>query len=226
MKIPRSDAIKTRNKLLLTASKVFAEKGFRGATFAEICKRAGCNVMAINYHFGSKANLYQEAWRYLFEESLKAHPHDGGVPETAAPEERLRGQITSLLLRLTDKTNQAHAFLYREYANPTGLLKSIGVEFKPMQERTKQAIRDILGPCPDERDVNFCEMAIISQCQNPMVVYGRLGGQHSEGKGVLQVLADVEDYARRVVEFSLAGLTAVRRRAEAPQTRVGDNISR
>ncbi|HSO08870.1 MAG TPA: TetR family transcriptional regulator, partial [Desulfoprunum sp.] len=56
----------TREKLLSAASDVFVDKGFRDATVAEICRRAGANISAVNYYFGSKEALYQEAWRHSF----------------------------------------------------------------------------------------------------------------------------------------------------------------
>lgn len=45
--------------LLDAAEQVFAEKGFAGSSVREITARAGVNLGAINYHFGSKAALYE-----------------------------------------------------------------------------------------------------------------------------------------------------------------------
>ena len=66
----RKDTIRTRRHLLSAASSLFAEKGFRDITIAEICNRAGTNVAAVNYHFGNKKNLYVESWRHSFRETL------------------------------------------------------------------------------------------------------------------------------------------------------------
>ncbi|MEA3365331.1 MAG: TetR family transcriptional regulator, partial [Candidatus Hydrogenedentes bacterium] len=60
----RKDGEETRGKILLAALRVFGEKGYRDATHAEICHRAGVNTAAINYHFGSKEGLYQAAYEY------------------------------------------------------------------------------------------------------------------------------------------------------------------
>ena len=51
----------TRAQLLEAACQVFAEKGYRKATIAEICKRGGANIAAVNYYFGNKETLYAEA---------------------------------------------------------------------------------------------------------------------------------------------------------------------
>ena len=69
MKKQRSDAINTRQSLLEAAGEVFAKKGFWSATHEEICSRANANLAAINYHFGSKENLYVEAWKHSYEKS-------------------------------------------------------------------------------------------------------------------------------------------------------------
>ncbi|MBE0558206.1 MAG: TetR/AcrR family transcriptional regulator, partial [Proteobacteria bacterium] len=122
MTIPREDTTRTRGKLLAAAGEIFAEKGFRNATVAEICLKAGTNVAAVNYHFGSKETLYREAWRHVFAQSMAAHPPDGGVAADAPPEERLRGQVTSLLDRIVDENNREFRIMQREFSNPTGLL--------------------------------------------------------------------------------------------------------
>ena len=45
---------KTRNRLLITASRIFAEKGFQETTIAEICEQAETNIASVNYHFRDK----------------------------------------------------------------------------------------------------------------------------------------------------------------------------
>jgi AcrR family transcriptional regulator len=215
MKIPREDTTRTRGKLLAAAGEIFAEKGFRDATIAEICLRAGTNVAAVNYHFGSKEALYSEAWRHAFAQSVQAHPPDGGVAADAPPEERLRGQVMALLHRIADENNREFCFMQREFSNPTGLLEEVmREEIRPLQQRTERMVRELLGPQVAEREVRFCEVGIISQCINPMVVRNRLkeGGDNQDGT---RRIDDIEAYARHVVAFSLAGIRAIRAAAEA-----------
>ena len=56
----------TKERLLKAASEIFAEKGFRDATVAEICEAAEANIAAVNYHFGNKETLYDEVWLRAF----------------------------------------------------------------------------------------------------------------------------------------------------------------
>src|SRR5262245_16623515 len=51
----------TRERLLLAAEEVFAEKGFKAASVRQILQRAGVkNTSAINYYFRSKDQFYVE----------------------------------------------------------------------------------------------------------------------------------------------------------------------
>lgn len=54
------DELSTREKILSTAHRLFAEKGINGVGVREIAKEADVNVAAINYHFGNKDTLYAE----------------------------------------------------------------------------------------------------------------------------------------------------------------------
>jgi hypothetical protein len=64
MKAQRKGGVATRKKLLAAAGRVFAEKGYHDATIAEICRLAGTNIAAVNYHFSDKETLYLEALRF------------------------------------------------------------------------------------------------------------------------------------------------------------------
>jgi TetR/AcrR family transcriptional regulator, regulator of cefoperazone and chloramphenicol sensitivity len=223
MKIQRK-GIETSKKLLAAASEVFAEKGYRDATIAEICKRAGTNVASVNYHFRNKEALYAEVWRHAFSESMKAHPPDGGVSNTAPPEERLRGQMTALLSRITDENNKEYLIGQKELANPTGLLNEvIREEIWPLQKKMESLIRELLGPHASEKQIHFSAVSIVTQCRNPIVV--RRGWKKNRGdKHDPFRVDDVEAYADHVTKFSLAGIRAIREETE--KTEGGSKIGR
>jgi TetR/AcrR family transcriptional regulator, regulator of cefoperazone and chloramphenicol sensitivity len=50
---------RARTRLVIEASRIFAEKGFAKASTREICEAAGLNPAAIHYHFGDKDGLYR-----------------------------------------------------------------------------------------------------------------------------------------------------------------------
>ena len=51
----------TKERLLEAAVKLFAERGFRGASVRAVTEEAGTSVSAANYHFGSKEELLRAA---------------------------------------------------------------------------------------------------------------------------------------------------------------------
>ncbi len=55
-------------RLKQAAERLFSEKGFDATTTRQITQAAGCNVAAVNYHFGSKEKLYLE----IFKDRLSA----------------------------------------------------------------------------------------------------------------------------------------------------------
>ncbi len=56
------DPANTREKILLTALKLFAEQGFERTTVRQIVKEAEVNISAISYYFGDKSGLYKAAY--------------------------------------------------------------------------------------------------------------------------------------------------------------------
>jgi TetR/AcrR family transcriptional regulator, regulator of cefoperazone and chloramphenicol sensitivity len=208
--IQRKDAALTRGKLLASAGEVFADKGYRAATIAEICKRAGANIASVNYHFRTKEQLYVEAWRYAFNESIEAHPPDGGVSADAPPEERLRGQIRALINRIADRGNREFRIMQQEIFDPTDLLEGATRELlDSLHISTQRVVRELLGPCVPEEQAGYCEISIVNQCISPMLT-GRSGkGIRKNKESGDKRPMDIEAYAGHVFRFSLAGIRAV-----------------
>lgn len=199
----------TKQKLLAAAGEIFTEKGFRDTTVAEICARAKANISAVNYHFGSKKALYQETWRHSLAESLKKYPMDGGVSASASAEERLRGQLTSLIYRISDENNKELFITQMEIINPTGLLNEVmEAELIPMRKQTLALVRELLGPEATEQQVHYCEISIVSMCVRPLVMQ-RIA-RRIKNKHMPAIIEDIEAFADHVVEFALAGINVIR----------------
>jgi len=56
----------TKTRILNTAEKLFAGKGFHSTSLRDITKDAGVNLAAVNYHFGSKDALFEEVFKRRF----------------------------------------------------------------------------------------------------------------------------------------------------------------
>ena len=221
----RKDGVETRARILEAACEVFSEKGFRDATHAEICERAGVNSAAINYHFRDKENLYVEAWRLAFQRSQEAHPADGGVPAGAPAEERLRGQVLSIVQRMTDPADREFEIVHKELANPTGLLVEVMREaVEPVRTRFLRLVRELLGEKASDQQVQLCEISIHAQCMGLMMPerQRKMTGEGPEPPTPPPLELDAEAIADHITRFSLAGIRGIRRQIEAGKTPDGE----
>ncbi len=57
----------TKETILKSAIELFAQKGYSNTTIRDICKSANTYQLAINYHFGSKEDLYREVLLATYE---------------------------------------------------------------------------------------------------------------------------------------------------------------
>jgi len=208
--------VSTRDRVLESAMDVFAEKGFEAATIHEICEGADANIAAVNYYFGSKESLYAEAWRTAFEQSVRQHPPDGGVPPGAPPEERLRGRIRALIHRVADEDNQAFVIAHREMTSPTPLLEEVRREYiGPLSQAMRELVRELLGPDGTEQQITFCEVSIVSQCIS-VILRRRHHEMHGDDVSPQLRIRDLDAYADHVARFALAGVRAMRRCLSEP----------
>jgi AcrR family transcriptional regulator len=56
----RQSGIETRERMLSTSTRLFAEHGYGGLSVRQICSEAGVNLALMSYHFGTKERLLQE----------------------------------------------------------------------------------------------------------------------------------------------------------------------
>ncbi len=212
MRKQRSDGQETRRNLLAAAGEIFARKGFREATIAEICQQAGANTAAVSYHFGSKEALYVESWRYAFSQSLSLYPPDGSIPAEAPVEERLRGRILAIMRRIIDPQSHDFDIFHKEMANPTGLLaKAMQESVETIFKGLTLLVSELLNKEPQEHEVQLCAMSIRAQCFGPLLhARRRKSAQDLPTTGIEPLLEDVEELADHVTRFSLAGIRALR----------------
>ena len=205
-------------QLLETACRVFAEKGYRDATIAEICEKAGANIAAVNYYFRDKETLYGVAWRLAFQRSLETYPPDGGVPPGAPAEERLRGRIISLVQRIINPENHEFEIIRKELANPTGLLEEVMREsIEPLARSLSAVVQELLGDNASEEQVRLCQMSIMAQCLHPMMRHRfqkLFDGPPAPPNKPLPQNSGIEIIAEHIIQFSLAGIKEIRRRIE------------
>ena len=213
----RRDGQETRRRLLDAAAKIFAAKGFHQTKVAEICRTAQANTAAVNYHFGSKENLYQESWRTAFENGVKTYPPDGGVPPGAPLEERLRGRILATMRRAMAPDSLDFDIGRREMASPTGLLAEVMRRaIEPLHRDLVVIVSGFLGQGASEHQIALAAMSIISQCHDPLLHERECRdlpvNERPPGPTITEI--GLETAADHVLRFSLAGLEAMRKQLE------------
>lgn len=60
----RADSRQTRADILQASVRLFAEHGFAGTSMRSIADAAGVNLASMNYHFGSKAQLFSATFQH------------------------------------------------------------------------------------------------------------------------------------------------------------------
>jgi len=61
------------DRLLDAAERLFCERGFDQTSVRDLTNEAGCNVAAVNYHFGNKENLYKQMFKRHLEQVFNFH---------------------------------------------------------------------------------------------------------------------------------------------------------
>lgn len=201
----------TRRRLLEAASIVFAEEGFYAATVREICRRAGANVAAINYHFGDKEQLYREVMRQGLREANKRYPitrESLGAANTP-PEQRLRNFIATLMRRIFDQDQAATygKLMARELIEPTPAFEVLLEEtVRPNATILHEIVSDLLGPQCSAAAVRHAASSVIGQCLfyrhcRPMLTSVFPEQRFEPG--------DIERLADHIANFSLGGVRAM-----------------
>lgn len=200
--IKRKDGKKTKLNLLNAACEVFAQKGYHDARISEICKRAGSNLASVTYYFGSKKNLYGEAWQHAYEKGKT----DFCDPVTAPVQDRLWAYIQALIQNFSaegDVTLFNRLYLM-EFLNPSGLIQNSWYKtIEPGRLILHGILRDIMGPGVSDLDIKFCELSIINQCRIFMNIKGS-DLEYLLGQAITPEL--IQKLARHIADFSLAGI--------------------
>lgn len=196
-----------RQRLLDAAMRLFAERGFDQVSVREIGAEAGVGHAGVNYHFRSKAELYQEVLRAarapheVLDVDLAAEARAAGTREAAvAAFERWVHRFMGELARPVDPT--LHGLMHHELARPDGPSEVI---FRGTIEPHHVSLRSIIAllrPDYSDRELRLAAMGVMSQAL--YFVFTR--------KAALRLL-DVdeldeelaEEIARRIVKTSLEG---------------------
>jgi len=208
----RTDGSTTRLHILETAGRLFAERGFAESTSKEICTRAGTNMAAVNYHFGSRDGLYEavlvEAHRQLV--SLDELASLAGAQ--ADPREKLRALLAHLIAAGgRPEAPWGFRVVLREALSPSPALPvMIRQAVQPKARLIRGLIGDIVGLPEDHPSVQRALLFTVLPCIVLMVAPKDLGNK------VLPALKDADGLADDLMRYVFAGLDALAKQAAGP----------
>ncbi|HYB08432.1 MAG TPA: CerR family C-terminal domain-containing protein [Alphaproteobacteria bacterium] len=138
----------TRRRILDAAIEIFAVEGYDGASTRTLAERAGVNLPAIQYYFGSKEGLYRAVIDYMVRQmETRMNPIaervrtllDGGEPSPRELLDHLCEMLDAFVLVVFDKEHQQSRRLLwaRSEVEETAALD-------PLHERGK---KQIFEPC-------------------------------------------------------------------------------
>lgn len=209
----REQPASTRDRILEAATEVFLDKGFAAATVRDICKRAGANVAAVNYHFKDKGGLYLAVLENIMVSHLRVYPPDQGLGGNPTVEERLEAFVRSFLSRIIlgdgkcdpDATTRLMA---EAMVSPSPYLDHLArFHMLPLKERILGIVSDFLGEPRDSRLVLDSASSIVGQV---LLYFYMQPAMDALGPGIKPGPEDVDRLAAHITAFSLAGLHEAR----------------
>jgi len=200
--------LETRERLLRTAARMFADRGFKRVTVRDICRSARANVAAVNYHFGNKLGLYREVLQVAIDalRSTTDAAREAGKGREADEKLRRFVQVHLRKLLAIGRDDWIHRIINREIADPTPALDALVDQgMRPRIEYLSGVVAELVGCPPDDPRVMRCVVSIQSQSvaylPNPLAA--RLGLKSN------LTPPEIDEVAQHIVEFSLAGIRAI-----------------
>ena len=190
----------TRDKILDAAESLFVERGFSATSLRAIADRAGVNLAATNYHFGSKKGLLVEVFhRHIgpINEQRLANLHQlekSGQPVTA------RKILEAFFQPFVhgDAYTTAPAVIGWIYSEPETVTRPVFEhEFIAVSVRFQNALAEVL-PQLEQDELNWRFHFMIGSMIHLLKLNAPLGMEPSR--------SSFEDGLKLLINYSIAGL--------------------
>jgi AcrR family transcriptional regulator len=204
----------TRDRLLQAGQRLFSDRAFKDVTVRDLCRAAGANVAAVNYHFGDKLGLYREVLQVAIDAMRDSTDAARAAGEGKPADEQLRLYIALFLHRLLAPGHEAvHRLINREISDPTPALDALVEQgVRPRFEYLSGVIAEMIGCDRADPRVLRCLLSVQSQTimyARPNAVAERLGFNFKP------TASQIDEVAEHIAAFSIAGVHAVARAARA-----------
>jgi AcrR family transcriptional regulator len=213
--LPDRSTPATKHRILDTAEMLFMQQGFDGTSLRVITAAAGANLAAVNYHFGSKEELFEAVLTRRLDpmnqqrvDLLTRYEQEAG--SEPVPCERILSALFIPALRLARDPQRGGSnflrLLGRAYADPSPFIRRfLSEQYAKMIGRFKAAFSRALPHLPPR------ELSWRLHFMMGALSYTLAG---TDALKIIEALApgsersDDELLLRRLAPFLLAGLTA------------------
>jgi AcrR family transcriptional regulator len=204
----------TKSRILDAAEALFMEHGFEGTSLRVITTVAEVNLAAVNYHFGSKEELFQAVLTRRLDPMNQARldlldRYENEAAPSPLPCERILAALFIPALTLARDPARGGAnflrLLGRAYADPAPFIRQfLSVQYAPMIARFKDAFARALPHLP-RKELSWRLHFIMGALSYTLA-----------GTDALKMIAELnpvetdndEILLRRLAPFLLAGLNA------------------
>jgi AcrR family transcriptional regulator len=187
-------------EILEAAARVFAERGYHGASTQAIADVLGIRQASLYYYFASKEEALAQVCMMGVEEFVEQAAAIGAGPGTAA--EKVRGLIRAHLSPLLDRRDFVLVFLRERHHLPDESRRRVG----RLSRRLERIFQDVLeagvrsGEFSSALDCRLAALALLGMCNAAPAWYGKEPG------------ATVERIATEFGRLAVDGLTTGRAR--------------
>jgi AcrR family transcriptional regulator len=191
------------DRLLDAAERLFCERGFEGTNVRDLTKAADCNIAAVNYHFGSKENLYEQMFRRHLKEMFAEHRENmerviNGVEKSL--ENFLESLVRTTLQKLTVKNSQIPLMklIVCESLNPQLKQEMVAMDIvKEFLGKISECLQKLV-PQLSKKQAVMCTFSIQGMLMHPMLffdIYNKLFWE-----------IDIDELTEQTVRFAAAGI--------------------
>jgi len=209
----------TPEKILTSAEQLFAERGFTGSTLREVTERAGVNLAAVNYHFGTKEGLFMEMLRRRITpiNARRMELLDQALAESGGESLTLETLFKIILEPLTESLikegNLDEVFLgiiARSIVDPSEFIQHAHRGFfKDISERIGRELQRAVGnPELSEEDISWRIYFSISTMLGSLIQHRRIE-HYFPG---IRDPRDMEAMTRQLIRFVCAGMESAKPR--------------
>ncbi len=207
--------LSSKDALLEAGARLFSEKGYRAVSTRELTEAAGVNLGSIQYHFGSKSNLFIETVRSLFlrqQESRPFFPYERASDSRSDVAVDIVFFITALLediffpvgpdvCKLVNREMLGSIETLPEISE--ALVSTIADEFYGPADKRLQTNLSLLLPQASEDEIFLFAKSIIGQCCFYATNKAFVEHLHNRDYSTRETVSKVRE---NIAKFSLQGL--------------------